>query len=103
MSDTEKVQKTRVKVYNHEYTIRSSQDPSHMQQIARLVDDAMRGVAKNSRMVMPPAEIAVLVALHFASEATRAEADLKMVLLRLDELTNALSHAVEDDIQLVGP
>ena len=104
MNDAPRGQKMRLRVYGQDYSVRSSQDPEHMKQVARRVDDAMRAVANGSAVVKSPTEIAVLVALHFASELTRTETDLNAVLSRMEEMTNALSHAVEDEAPaLVGP
>jgi cell division protein ZapA len=97
MGDTREAQSMRVRVYGREYNIRSTEAPEDTERVAQEVDEAMRMVADSNRVIKSTTEIAVLVALHFASELDRTQERLSEVLRKVEKTTNALTRAVDDD------
>ena len=90
-------------VYGTEYSIRATDDPEHIRQVAKRVDGAMRALAEGNKTGRSITEIAVMVALHFANEMVRTENELDDVLRRLESATDALAHAVKEEPRALLP
>jgi len=61
-----------VTIYGQVYSLRSDEDPAHLEDLAALVDTQMREVAERTRTA-DTAKIAVLAALNLADQLRRAE------------------------------
>ena len=61
-----------VTIYGQVYSLRSDEDPKHLEDLAALVDTQMREVAERTRTA-DTAKLAVLAALNLADQLRRAE------------------------------
>ncbi len=78
-----------VRIYNQTYTIRSSDgNAERTQQLAALVDERMREIAK-SALTSDSLKLAILAALHIADELDKAN-------VRYEELNRALIERSND-------
>ncbi len=59
--------RVKVEIYDQPYTISGELDPEYVTQLARLVDEKMRGIARDSGTV-DSVRVAVLAALAIADE-----------------------------------
>ncbi len=85
-----------VQIFGAEYSIRSQSDSEDVQQVAEMVDSAMRKVS--TRRVMKSAtEVAVLASMNLAGELLRAKRRLESVLSRVDESTGALATVLNEE------
>jgi len=78
----------RVKIYDREYSIRTSGDPERLEQLCAMLDLRMREVAENSGVV-DTLKVAVLAALTLAEDLHRTQEELK----KIDEAVAARSAA----------
>jgi cell division protein ZapA len=87
-----------VDIFGATYHVRGEDDPSHLQQLAALVDHKMREVAGRSSSV-DRAKVAILAALNIADELTRLEAERtaesEAAVAKVTELTGELELALE--------
>jgi cell division protein ZapA len=78
-----------VEIFGQRYAVRSEADEEHVRDVAGLVDAKMREVALNNP-TGSPLQIAVLAALHLASEAAAVEVKTRRVLAEVDARAEAL-------------
>jgi cell division protein ZapA len=85
-----------VRIFGESYPLRTGEDASYVEQVARYVDGRMREVAATGKVVVT-SKIAVLAALHIADELLRlrqetaGRADEER---RLGELVTALDRCL---------
>ena len=78
-------QKVKVQIYNETYTlIAQDGDPTHIQELAALVDRRMREIGAGGRTV-DSRKIAILAALHIADELTKMKAEHDLLDQKLAE------------------
>ncbi|MDR2505933.1 MAG: cell division protein ZapA [Oscillospiraceae bacterium] len=63
--------KMTVRIAGHEYSIVSTDDPEHVQRVARYVDRRMSDLAAASRLPAPM--VSVMTAMNIAEEMLRAQ------------------------------
>ncbi len=77
-----------VKIYDREYTIRTSGDPERLHDLCLRLDKRMRAVAESSGVV-DTLKVAILTALSLADDLARTEEELR----RIDEAVGKRSQA----------
>ena len=84
--DTKKV--VRVTIFNQNYTVASSGNPSETESLAREIDDLMSSIARRAGN-LDSTRTAVLACLHLADKLRTAE-------LELESLKHSISHKSRD-------
>ncbi len=84
----------RVTIYNQSYTLRSSGDPGEIEELARLIDDLMAGIASKTRDA-DPSRVAVLACLHMADRLRSLEKELTALRERVDQKSREFSLLLE--------
>jgi len=84
----------RVVIYNQSYTLRSSGDPREIEDLARMIDDLMAGIASKSGDV-DPSRVAVLACLHMADRLRSLEKELAALRERVDQKSREFSLLLE--------
>jgi cell division protein ZapA len=88
----------RVTIFNQPYTVRTSGDPREIEELARLIDDLMAGIASKTGD-SEPARVAVLACLHLADRLRLLEGELSVLKRGVEEkykeLSLLLDHALE--------
>jgi len=88
----------RVTIYNQHYTVRTPGDPREIEELARLIDDLMAGIASRTGDA-EPARVAVLACLHLADRLRGLERELSQLKQGVEEkskeLSSLLDHALE--------
>ena len=92
-----KPQPTTVRIYGTEYSVRSQADPEHVRQIAEAVDHEMRRISQH-RVIKSPMEAAVLAAMHLADELFRTRRQLRDVLQRVGDTTEAMAQILDAEL-----
>ena len=91
----------KVRVFDHEYVIKSDEDKLEVHEIARFVDNKMREIKSNTQGLSEK-NIAILAAFDIASEyfqARRERADLAMDMQKRAEALNCQIDSVVDDLK----
>ncbi|MDX1501499.1 MAG: cell division protein ZapA [Thermoanaerobaculia bacterium] len=87
-----------VEIFGSVYSVRGDKDPEHLQELARLVDQRMKEIAKQVSTV-DSAKIAILAALNIADDLfhcrKRQEGDREKIEERVTELTGELDQALK--------
>jgi cell division protein ZapA len=78
-----------VEIFGQRYSVRSEADEEHVRQVAKLVDERMREVAR-SHPAGSALQVAVLAALHLASEAVAAQDETGRLWAEVDARAAAL-------------
>jgi len=65
-----------VEIFGAEYTIRATEPPEYIRELAKFVDERMRQIAEAGRVVST-SKIAVLAALQIADELFKTRASLE--------------------------
>lgn len=93
-----------VVIRGEQYTIRATEDPSYVQQVAAYVDAKLDGVVKGSQ-ALPPTKAIVLASLNIADELFKAEAERarseQLIAVKLGTLSELLRTALEEGVH--GP
>ena len=89
---------TTVHIYGQQYTVRSEDDPQHVQRVAAYVDGRMREVARGSAQVTSM-RVAILAALNIADELLRERDASNHGAERLRERARQLATALEQTMQ----
>jgi len=88
-----------VRIYGEQYTVKSSDDPEYIQNVARLVDEKMREIASGGKVVAT-SKIAILAALNIAGDLFQAKKELDAgngdAEKRVDNVISRLSGLLED-------
>lgn len=92
---------TTVEIYGQKYTVRSDDDPEHVERVAAYVDERMRDVARASSQVTS-VRVAILAALNIADELFR-ERDNPSGTKDLDARARSLASALEATIADATP
>jgi len=85
-----------VTIYGQVYSLRSDENPSHLEDLAALVDTQMREVAERTRTA-DTAKIAVLAALNLADQLRRAERRADDSVRVFEERAQAMVALLEGD------
>ena len=89
----------RVTIYGQSYTLRSSGDPRELEDLARMIDGLMQGIASRTGDT-EPSRVAVLACLHLADRMRSLEGELAALKERVEqksrEYSLLLQHALED-------
>jgi cell division protein ZapA len=83
-----------VTIYGQVYSLRSDEDPAHLEDLATLVDAQMREVAERTRTA-DTAKLAVLAALNLADQLRRAERRTADSLRAFEERAKAMVALLE--------
>jgi cell division protein ZapA len=90
---------TEVEIFGEVYSVRGSEDPGHLQDLAGLVDRKMREVAQHVPTA-DKARIAILAALNLADELSRLtmrqEGERVLIREKMAELTEELTGALRE-------
>jgi len=88
-----------VAIRGEQYTIRATEDPSYVREVAAYVDAKLDGVVKNAQS-LPPAKAVVLASLNIADELFKVEAERKrsekLIAMKLGTLSELLRAAIEE-------
>ena len=87
-----------IEIYGHRYTIRGEGEESHVQELARRVDEHMRILAKKMKTVTPT-QLAVLTALNLANELDQA---LKQQRESYDDVNRRATGLIESIQETLG-
>ncbi|MBI5446000.1 MAG: cell division protein ZapA [Deltaproteobacteria bacterium] len=82
-----------VEIFGQRYAVRSEAGEEHVRQVAEVVDAKMREVA-TSHPAGSALQVAVLAALHLASEVVTAEAETRRLAAEVDARAEALASRV---------
>lgn len=83
----EKLNVSKVMIYGQPYQIKGDASSSHLQEVARWVDQKMQEIGeRNPRL--DHAKIAVLAALNIADELLRVRKELEELYRLIDEMTS---------------
>lgn len=93
-------QTTTVRIFGAEYPVRSQADPEYVMEIAKTVDEAMRGVSRN-KVIKSTGDIAVMAAMNLAGELFRTRRQLREALRQVGDTTDALVRVL-DEVAPVG-
>ncbi|TSB48005.1 cell division protein ZapA [Alkalicoccobacillus porphyridii] len=66
--------RTTVSIYGQQYTVVGQEDPAHVKEVARIVNDQMREI-KRRNPYLDTTRLAVLTAVNVVSEYKKAEAE----------------------------
>ena len=84
----------KVTIYNQQYSMSTELDPSEVEELAKVVDELIRGIAARAG-TSDLGRVAVLACLHMADQLRAAERELTEVSQstedRLKDLTKRLS------------
>lgn len=83
MSDQEKTRIT-VEIHKKKYTIVGTESPSHVQTVARLVDEKMHEIEK-SNVYLDTTRLAVLTAVNTMNDYIKLKEDYEALISLLDE------------------
>ena len=96
-------QDVRVEIYGQVYSLRTSLDPAYIEELAVLVDDRMRALARQTDAV-DTRRLAVLAALTIADELRQAQEKTEAapavsddVLRRIEALSQVIEAALRQD------
>lgn len=84
----------RVTIYGQSYTLRSSGDPREVEDLARMIDGLMAGIASRTGDT-DPSRVAVLTCLHLADRLRSLEGELAQLKERVDRKSREYSLALE--------
>lgn len=94
MIDEKKNKSTiQVKIYGKEYTIRSTEDPDYVQEVARYVDSKMMEVDRSGES-SSPIQVAVLAAMNITDELFAERNSAGGIVTDLDERSKELSERI---------
>lgn len=89
-----------VTIRGEQYTIRATEDPSYVREVAAYVDAKCDGVVKRSQS-LPPTKAVVLASLNIADELFKAEIERERseqwIAAKLSTLSELLRAAIEKD------
>ena len=89
----------RVTIYGQSYTLRSTGDPREIEDLARMTDELMAGIASRTGDT-EPSRVAVLACLHLADRLRSLEGELASLKERVEqksrEYTLLLERALDE-------
>ena len=65
------MQNVSIRIFGEEYTIKTGEDPSYVEEVARMVDEKMREIASSGKVVSTT-KIAILSALNIADDLLKS-------------------------------
>ena len=74
-NQNDKKQRTTVSIYGQQYTIVGHEDPAHVKEVVRHVDEQMREI-KRKNPYLDATRLAVLVAVNAASQYKKLEQEV---------------------------
>lgn len=94
-------QSTTVQIMGREYRIRSSADPSYIQEVARYVDAKLREVSQGT--TLPGSDrVAVLAAMNIADELFQLRRASTEEFSSIERRTQSLIHLLDENLSVVG-
>ncbi len=89
---------TEVEIFGSVYNVRGEKDPEYLQELARLVDGRMRGIAQQVATV-DSAKIAILAALNIADELFQCQRHQEGNRVEVEEKVTELTGELEKALQ----
>ena len=86
---------TTVRIFGADYPVRSHADPEYVIEIAKTVDEAMRGVSRN-KVIKSTGDIAVMAAMNLAGDLFRTRKQLRAALQQIGDTTDALGRVLDE-------
>jgi cell division protein ZapA len=91
----------RVTIFSQPYTVRTPGDPREIEELARLIDDLMAGIAARTGD-SEPARVAVLACLHLADRLRLLERELSALKQGVEEKSRQLSLLLDHALEPAG-
>jgi cell division protein ZapA len=88
------VKKIKVRIFDHEYLIKSEEDDEQVSRIAEYVNEKLREI-KDNDMELSEKKIVILAALNIASEYFQLLNERDELLARLQQRTEALIYNID--------
>ena len=92
--DTATRKTVRVTIFNQTYTLAAADDPAEVEELARVVDELMSGIAQRAGNV-DSNRVAVLACLHLADRLRGLEQELADLKARVDHKSRQFSLLLE--------
>ncbi|KAA0257009.1 cell division protein ZapA [Deferribacter autotrophicus] len=81
-----------VSIYGNKYRIRSELDEGFLKEAAKLVEDGMRDIEKNYK-ILTTSKIAIMAAFNLAAEYLKLKKEVVFLETKLDEIEKKISFA----------
>lgn len=88
----------KVRILDHEYLIRSDEDPEHVESVARFVNDKFKEVISKAEG-LPEKKAAILAAFHIASDYFQVLRDREALVAHVEQRAKALVHRIESQVE----
>ena len=93
----EKKQSVKVNIFGEDYPIKGDSDASYIQEVAKYVDQRMKGVAEKLSNKLP-LRVAVLAAMNITDELFNERKDKEKKLLNVEERSQFLLEQLDSKI-----
>jgi len=86
-----------VEIYGQSYTLKGGAESAYVQEVAAMVDERMKEIAKNSSTAST-ARIAILAAVNIADELIREQRDGNEALATLENRSEQIALLLENEV-----